>query len=414
MTGLVPRTAFQQGYWECNIAENSWVPYEWPVCSLLEQFFCQGKSAGMNFEARGMLYRVDFQHGSVATAASWKAEAEMMFVTACQLNLKTGAKREVRRWASRHHSTQIQKLRALELAALWQPWREAHWTWLLMEAESQGQAVGQDGTIAAKPAPVLPPLGPPSRQPYAVDKGTLADTCADWWPMPLRAWPSSGLIRAEHPHGRKCNFALQHISPTNAWTRQEWESLSQLWQSGGMASSSKLVGAFRVQNRDLIHGFAALRNNILTRLSTKEDFPDSTSRAANLSVRLLWHGTRSASQLLDICRDGFDRAHASVCVYGKGCYFAASATYSNKYACGVCCPAETEGSSPQLRAMIVAAVIVGETVQGTNGMYPAPQKPHSLSGERYENTVDKVNNPGIFVTYKDYQALPAYIILYEA
>ena len=30
------------------------------------------------------------------------------------------------------------------------------------------------------------------------------------------------------------------------------------------------------------------------------------------------------------------------------------------------------------------AVLVGECVVGSNNMYPPPQKPHSMSGERYE------------------------------
>merc|ERR1719401_456162 len=94
---------------------------------------------------------------------------------------------------------------------------------------------------------------------------------------------------------------------------------------------------------------------------------------AKLSVRLLWHGTRAARNLVDICNDGFDRARAQTCVYGKGCYFATSAAYSDRYACSVSVPGETR----PLRAMILAAVLVGECVQGTNNMYPPPLKPHS-------------------------------------
>lgn len=32
----------------------------------------------------------------------------------------------------------------------------------------------------------------------------------------------------------------------------------------------------------------------------------------------------------------------------------------------------------------IEAVLVGECVVGSNNLYPPPQKPHSLSGERYE------------------------------
>ena len=40
---------------------------------------------------------------------------------------------------------------------------------------------------------------------------------------------------------------------------------------------------------------------------------------------------------------------------------------------------------PQVRAVFLAAVLVGECVVGSNNLYPPPQKPHSVSGERYEH-----------------------------
>ena len=39
------------------------------------------------------------------------------------------------------------------------------------------------------------------------------------------------------------------------------------------------------------------------------------------------------------------------------------------------------------------AVLVGECVVGSNNMYPPPQKPHSMSGERYEQ-LDVWETPG--------------------
>ena len=39
---------------------------------------------------------------------------------------------------------------------------------------------------------------------------------------------------------------------------------------------------------------------------------------------------------------------------------------------------------PRVRAMFLVAVLVGECVVGTSNMYPPPQKPHSSTGERYE------------------------------
>merc|ERR1711865_826559 len=158
-----------------------------------------------------------------------------------------------------------------------------------------------------------------------------------------------------------------------------------------------------------VHSFAALRQGMPARLSC-EDYDDGVGRESRLSVRLLWHGARSVSGLLGICCDGFDRAHVQTCLYGKGCYFATSASYSDKYACSVKVPG---APLRNLRAMLLAAVIVGETVKGSSNMYPPPVKPHSRSGERYENACDNPDQPSILVTFKDSQALPAYVVIYE-
>jgi len=129
---------------------------------------------------------------------------------------------------------------------------------------------------------------------------------------------------------------------------------------------------------------------------------------SKLKVRLLWHGTRDARTLIDICNDGFDRARAQTCVFGKGCYFAASAAYSDKYGCAVNVPGEPK----QLRVMLLAAVLVGECVQGSNNMYPPPKKPHSSMGARFENACDNPQSPNIFVTFRDHQAVPVYVVIY--
>lgn len=256
---------------------------------------------------------------------------------------------------------------------------------------------------------------PPSNQVPPQVPYSMGSVCGDpSWPAIVRSWPTQGLICAAHPYGSRCNFSLQRLTPhevaasPSQTLRSEWESLDQIWKKGGL--SNKLVGAFRIQNRGLLHGFQAMRSAMLDRLSG-ENFKDDVNRQGQLSVQLLWHGTKAVSHLLDICSDGFDRARAQTCVYGKGCYFAKSATYSNKYACSV-----KVGGEPasRYRAVLLAMVLVGETVEGTSQMYPPPVKLHSRAGDRFENAVDKKCSPGIYVTFKDFQAAPVYVIIYEA
>lgn len=219
------------------------------------------------------------------------------------------------------------------------------------------------------------------------------------------------LAAAEHPLGSRCNFALQCLAASTLSYEQqaEWEILKDTWRQGGLESKAELAGAYRIQNRGLIHNFAALRQAMLSHLSC-EDFEDGAGRESQLNVRLLWHGSRSIPGLLGICSDGFDRCHAQTCLYGKGCYFASNAAYSERYACSVKVPGLPQRN---FRAMLLAAVLVGETVKGSTDMYPPPVKPHSRSGERYENACDSMDKPSIFVTFKDGQALPAYVMVYE-
>lgn len=388
---VIPQTALQQGFWECDIGsagQSSWMAYDWPASSLLEQAFCQGKQE-LDLLYRGLPYKVKLNMCPFAAVTSLGIGAEHAQST-FQLNTRTGVRREVRRWSSRDVKASCEKQMLLQASSAWETWLQADWTWLL------------DGSST------IPSVPHPPRTPYSFGHCCFAES---FWPELMKTWPIGNLTCAAHPSGQKCNFALSRILPSA--DSSEWNCLAGIWQQGSLAKSgATLKGALRVQSRGLVHGFLALRHTMLARLAVAEDFADGTSREDRLAVRMLWHGTRSASGLLDICRDGFDRAHAQVCVYGKGCYFASSPSYSDRYACNVILPTRDQ-SGPPLRAMLLAAVLVGEMTEGTNNMYPPPTKPHSLTGDRFENACDKLASPNIFVTFKDHQAFPAYVVLYE-
>jgi len=387
---VLPASALESGYWECNV-DGQWMPYPWPTCSIIEQAFCRFKISA-EFPQRGMNYRLDFR-----PAVSQDVH------TAAQVNSKTGMVREVRRWPSKQYKAKHEEqLRAHE-ELFWSAWVASNWAWLLFDAQhtaALGDFRGPEGK---------PHTATPAREVYSFGAFCLASA---GMPELLHHWPLQSLACAVHPLGRRCNFSMQRLTAADVQVRAtatEWQQLCRAWQDGGLAGRSRLVGAYRIQNRGLLHGFLATKQAMLSRLEGGS-FKDGQSREPQLSVRMLWHGTKSADALIDICSDGFDRACALTCAYGKGCYFAAKATYSDKYACDVRVPGE-QGRG--LRAMLLSAVVTGELVQGTSGMYPAPVKPHSKTGERFENTCDNVAKPGIFVTFKDHQALPAYVVVYE-
>lgn len=403
VNGLLPKTALEPGYWECQVDGDQWVPYQWPTCSIIEQAYCRWKPTA-EFKERGHDYCIEFQ----------EAFTLELFVAA-QVNKRTGARRSVRRLPNKCKDQHQRILKAYEDAVrtkeaarqtiAWAPWTQAQWTWMLLDGEAVFRPDGMMSRLGHDPLPSSPA---PSKVPYS-----LACSFGDhMWPEIVRHWPTHGLVSAAHPLGERCNFSLQRITAAEAASseglRQEWGRLQHIWQHGGL--SSKLVGAFRIQNRGLLHEFQKRGEAMLAKLSG-ECFTDGVSRAQQLQVQLLWHGTKAVSQLLEICSDGFDRARAQTCVYGKGCYFAKSAAYSNKYACSVKVAGEP---NRKFRAMLLAIVLVGESTEGSSQMYPPPVKPHSSFGERYENTVDKMSSPTIYVTFKDNQAAPAYVMVYEA
>mmetsp|Transcript_78125 Transcript_78125/g.187364 ORF Transcript_78125/g.187364 Transcript_78125/m.187364 type:complete len:396 (-) Transcript_78125:149-1336(-) len=388
--GVLHALAKQIGHWECDLgtgdsscSSSSWVDFHWPVSSILEQAFCQGRSSA-EFIRGGNQYQVVFDTDLPGRLKDASMDCPS---TASQVNLKTKVKRTVRRFSSQAGKTQYLQREVERQSLSWSNWIGVSFTWLLEP-------------------PMVPNQEFPPRRSYILGDDAQP---GPHFPEPLRSWPRAGTCAA-HPKGDPCNFALERLLPdARCEQAAEWSILQQLWQNRGRRS--RLLAAFRVQNRGLITSFVAAEQAMRKRLALGADFVDGSPRVSSLGVQLLWHGTRSQSSLLDICRDGFDRAHASSCMYGKGCYFATSGTYSDKFACHVRLPGTDGGRN--VRAMLLAAVLVGECVVGTSNMYPPPRKPHSVSGERYENTCDRLPNPSIYVTFKDHQAIPAYIMLYE-
>lgn len=416
----LPATALEQGFWERHV-DGQWTAYPWPLCAILEQAYCCHRET------------VTVPCGSDSTGLGWStpsrvdlqtpfAQASQDFHRARQVNTKTGCECEVRRWpCSQHPAAQRMKTdEAKKLAeqerkrqealkakmeeerrfnnrwAAWASWN-ADWVWLILDDAEWQKVQGGDAPTASAPA----------RQPYALG----ACSKEGWWPEVVRNWPTENVSSAAHPFQRACSFAVQCLSPgagccSEALAR-EWTVLANLWQASGQGDSSQLVGAYRIQSRGLLQSFAGTRQAMLARLGA-EEFSDSIDRLSQLQVNLMWHGTRSVDGLLDICNHGFDRAMAKTCAFGKGCYFAKSAAYSDKFACDVKVPNEAR----PLRAMLLAGVLVGELAQGSSGMYPPPVKAHSRTGLRYENTCDSPDSPKIVVTYQDGQAVPLYIMVY--
>lgn len=81
-------------------------------------------------------------------------------------------------------------------------------------------------------------------------------------------------------------------------------------------------------------------------------------------------------------------------------YFARDASYSNSYA---------HQSSNGIRRMYLCRVLTGEYAQGASGIKVPPVRVDDI---KCDTVVDNVQNPIMYVCFKDDQAYPQYLIEY--
>ena len=118
----------------------------------------------------------------------------------------------------------------------------------------------------------------------------------------------------------------------------------------------------------------------------------------------LFHGTDEGT-VPKIVNQGFNRAFCgkNATAYGKGVYFARDADYSAQ-------PQYARPNSSGVCQMFLCRCVVGEYCLGKrDALTPDVRKGYQL----YDSTVNKIDDPLIFVTYHDAQAYPEYLIKYK-
>lgn len=114
-----------------------------------------------------------------------------------------------------------------------------------------------------------------------------------------------------------------------------------------------------------------------------------------VSVKRLFHGTKE--RFIDsIVQSGFDPYRNKVSAFGKGTYFATDPRMSLRYT--------DISKSNQISYVFLCDVIVGNTVQGMSNRY--------CDTEKYDNFVDNVKNPKIYVSPYHDGAVPMYVIAF--
>lgn len=118
--------------------------------------------------------------------------------------------------------------------------------------------------------------------------------------------------------------------------------------------------------------------------------------AENVKEELLFHGT-CAENIDSIAFYGFDSSRNVTSAHGRGTYFAKNAIYSKDYMKSN----DTRGIS----YMILAEVIIGNCYT-----YETNTK---INTEKYDNSINSMKNPSIYVTPYQYGAYPKYIIAFH-
>ena len=114
-----------------------------------------------------------------------------------------------------------------------------------------------------------------------------------------------------------------------------------------------------------------------------------------VKIMSLFHGT-SENAINSIVDTGFDPTYNRTSAYGKGTYFAISANYSKDYA---------KPKQNEISFMMICDVIVGKCVQGTCNM--------EIDTNKYDNSVNNMKTPSIYVTPYANGAIPRYVIAFH-
>ena len=156
----------------------------------------------------------------------------------------------------------------------------------------------------------------------------------------------------------------------------------------------------RVQNIGLWQAYCAKKSEIVQREASRRP-PNVTNHSGTLERNWVFHGLESETAD-KVAQLGFNRAFCgeNAVFYGKGVYFARDASYS---AYPLYSPPDAGG----VQTMFAVRLAVGNWSQGVRGA-PTPAVRDPARGLLYDTTVDRMDDPSIFVAYHSAQCYPEY------
>uniref|UniRef100_A0A671W1L0 Poly [ADP-ribose] polymerase n=3 Tax=Sparus aurata TaxID=8175 RepID=A0A671W1L0_SPAAU len=139
----------------------------------------------------------------------------------------------------------------------------------------------------------------------------------------------------------------------------------------------------------------------------KKHICDNRRQEGGAREKLLYHGT-TLDNCDSIMKTGFNRRFAGQngTSYGRGTYFAVSASYSAH-------PTYSKPAADGSQLLFVARVLTGVSTLGSSDMKVPPPRSNSQPHDRYDSVVDRIDNPRMYVVFHDNQAYPDYLITFK-
>ena len=231
-------------------------------------------------------------------------------------------------------------------------------------------------------------------RPPPVHVPTAASLCAPGpAPCVLRTFPGgyeapppywSELSALDGGSGSGAHYQLCDVSMASAVAQ---EVLCMLGESSSL-ESLRLRNVYAVRDPDRFDMYAVQKK--------------AMAKKGDANERWLWHGTEG-QRVPAILSNGFLRDYNSKAAYGKGVYFAKSASYSLSPSYAV---PDVEGDVH----LILARVLVGAPCMGKPGM----ERPHPKPGsdELCDSMVDRLDEPKVVVLSagSDHRAYPEFVL----
>lgn len=162
--------------------------------------------------------------------------------------------------------------------------------------------------------------------------------------------------------------------------------------------NATLIGLFKVTVDSHNVVYNALKN------SMQEDRGED----AVILEKDLWHGT-SWAIVPKIVRQGFNRSFAGRhgTLLGAGTYFSTDPAYSQRF-----CD-RNGGGRDGTKALMLSRVLVGNFCKGTKQDMEPPVM-DTDTGDLFDSTVDSEEDPSIFVVFRDFQAVPLFLVEFQS